>query len=139
MNSKTFVGGLVAGITAFLLGWVIYGMLLMDYFSSNMVQYEGLMKDPPELWAIAVAHLSWGLLLAYVFNASSVNSIGKGMVCGALVFFLITLGTDFMFYAQMNLFNLQLLCIDVLISLVMGGLVGAVLGWWFGRGQTASV
>lgn len=28
---KIFMAGLVAGIAAFFLGWIIYGMLLMDF------------------------------------------------------------------------------------------------------------
>ena len=138
MNVKTLIGGLVAGVTAFLLGWVIYGMLLMDYFTNNMVKYEGLTKDPMEMWAMVVSNLALGLLLAYVFNGSGVKTVANGIASGAIFFGLFSVGVDMMFYAQMNLFSLQLICVDVLASLVMGALVGAVLGWWFGRGQTAA-
>lgn len=137
MNVKTLIGGLVAGVTAFLLGWIIYGMLLMDYFTNNMVKYEGLTKDPMEMWAIVVSNLALGLLLAYVFNGSGVKTAGNGVASGALFFGLFAVGVDMMFYAQMNLISLQLICVDVLASLVMGALVGAVLGWWMGRGSNA--
>jgi hypothetical protein len=33
MNVKNFIiGGIVGGIVNFLLGWIIYGMLLKDFF-----------------------------------------------------------------------------------------------------------
>ncbi len=138
MNVKTLIGGLIAGVTAFLLGWVIYGMLLMDYFTNNMVKYDGLTKDPMEMWAMGVSNLALGLLLAYVFNGSGVKTARNGIASGAIFFGLFSVGVNMMFYAQMNLFSLQLICVDVLASLVWGALVGAVLGWWFSRGQTAA-
>ncbi len=138
MNVKTLIGGLVAGVTAFLLGWVIYGMLLKSYFEQNMTPYEGLLKSQPDLWAMGVSNLALGLLLAYVFNGSGVKTARNGIASGAIVFGLFAVSVDMLFYAQMNLFSLQLICVDVLASLVGGALVGAVLGWWFGRGQTAA-
>ncbi len=138
MNVKTLIGGLIAGVTSFLLGWVIYGMLLMDYFTNNMVKYDGLNKDPIEMWAMVVSHLALGLLLAYVFNGSGVKTARNGIASGAIFFGLFTVVAGMMSYAQINLYSLQSLCVDVLASLVMGALVGAVLGWWFGRGQTAA-
>lgn len=134
MNSKTLVGGLIGAVVAFLLGWAVYGMLLMDYFSSNMTHYEGLMKAEPVLWLIFLGGLSWTLLTSYVINASGIKTVAKGAVCGAILYALMSLGIDLMFYGQMNLMNMSIICVDVLASIVMGAAVGAVIGWWNGRG-----
>ena len=133
MNTKTLLGALIAGIVSFLLGWVIFGILLMDFYNSNMVQYSGLMKNPPEIWIIAVANLVYGLLLAWIFSAANVNTVSKGFSAGLIIGFLMTLGFDLMLYAQMNLYTAKLVAIDVILSAVFVGVIGAVLGWWFGR------
>lgn len=137
MNTKTLVGGLIFGIVAFLLGWLIFGMLLMDYYQSNMTSYTGLMKDPMEIWAIAVANLAFGLMMAYVFNLANINTPGKGFTVALIIGLLMQLGFDLFLYAQMNLMSTQLLAVDVIASGIFTGVIGAVLGWWFGRGAKA--
>ena len=134
MNTKTLMGALITGVLGFLLGWLIFGILLMDYYNANMMQYSGLMKNPPEMWPIAVANLAWGLLLAYIFNMGGVNSVSKGFTAGLVISFLMTLGFDLFMRAQFNLYNGTILAVDVVVNAIFGGVLGAVLGWWFGRG-----
>lgn len=140
MNTKTLIGGIIAAVISFLLGWLIYGTLLMDYFNSIslMDNYTGLIKDPPVIWEIGIANLCWGLLTAYVFNLGGIKSVSKGAVVGLIIFLLSTLGFDLMMHAQMNLSGYQLIAIDVAISAIMGAIVGAVVGWWFGRGAATA-
>ncbi|HET9055527.1 MAG TPA: hypothetical protein VFN30_01640 [Chitinophagaceae bacterium] len=137
MNTKTLTGALITTVLGFLLGWLIFGMLLMDFYKANMIQYSGLMKDPPEIWAIGVSNLAWGLLFAWIFNLASINSVSKGFTAGLIITFLMVLGFDLFMYASMNLYNTKALAVDVIANAVFGGLLGAVLGWWFGRGSTA--
>lgn len=137
MNSKTLIGALITGVLGFLLGYLIFGILLMDYYTANMMHYEGLMKDPMELWAIGVANLAWGLLLAYIFNMGGINTAGKGFSAGFVITLLMVAGFDLFLRAQFNLYNAQVLAVDVVVNAVFGGVLGAVLGWWFGRGAKA--
>ncbi|MGE5108888.1 MAG: hypothetical protein ACM3H8_15220 [Sphingobacteriales bacterium] len=134
MNTKTLMGALITGVLGFLLGWLIFGILLMDYYKANMIQYSGFLKDPLEFWAIGVANLTWGLLLAYIFNMGGVNTTGKGFTTGLVISLLVSLGFDLFMYAQFNLYNTQILAVDVAVNAIFGGILGAVLGWWFGRG-----
>src|SRR3712207_8732781 len=48
MNIRILVATLAGGLTMFLLGWLIFGILLMDYFKANTIQYPGLMKETPD-------------------------------------------------------------------------------------------
>ncbi|RTL57406.1 MAG: hypothetical protein EKK37_15290 [Sphingobacteriales bacterium] len=138
MNTKTLVGGLITGVLAFLLGWLIFGMLLMNYYQSNINSYAGLMKDPMEIWAIAVANLAFGLLMAYVFNLGNVNTPGKGFTTGLILGLLMAVTFDLFLYAQYNLMNKKLIGVDIVATAVFDGVLGAVLGWWFGRGKKAA-
>jgi len=135
MNTKTLLGALIAGVISFLLGWLIFGILLMDYYTANMVQYSGLVKNPPEIWAIAIANLAWALLIAWVFSMSGINTVSRGISTGFILGFLMTLGFNSFLYAQFNLYNTKILAIDTVLSGVMGGINGAILGWWFGRSK----
>jgi len=133
MNTKTLLAGLFAGIITFLLGWLIFGMLLMDFYMSNSTLYTGLMKDPPNFIAIFIANLSWGLLIAYIFNLAGIKTTQNGAIKGVIIFFLVVLGVDLLYYAQMNLFGLKVILVDVIANVVLGAIVGAFVGWWYGR------
>jgi len=133
MNTKTLLGALIAGVVSFLLGWLIFGILLMDYYAANKVQYPGLLKDPMEIWPIAVADLVWGLLVSWIFSMANIKTVAKGVTVGFLIGFLMVLGFDLFVYAELNLYSTRLLALDVIMNGVMGAASGAVLGWWYGR------
>ena len=133
MNTKTLLGALIAGVVSFLLGWLIFGILLMDYYTANKVQYPGLLKDPMEIWPIAVADLAWGLLVSWIFSMANIKTVAKGVTVGFLIGFLMVLGFDLFVYAELNLYSTRLLGLDVIMNGIMGAASGAVLGWWYGR------
>lgn len=49
MNSKFIIASVAGGIASFLLGWLIYGILLMDFMKANSMYYANLMKEPPNM------------------------------------------------------------------------------------------
>jgi hypothetical protein len=133
MNTKTLIAGVLTAIVTFFIGWLIFGMLLMDYYNHHMLVYTGLMKNPPNLVYIAGSNLAWGLMLAYVYSLAGINQVAKGFLTGLIIFGLIAAGIDAMFHAQFNLYSRKVLIIDVAANAVLGGIAGALLGWWNGR------
>jgi len=133
MNSKTFLIGIAGGILIFLMGFLIYGILLMDYFGANMGSYPGLLKEPMEIWAIGAGNLIWGILLAFFLNAVKVESGIQGAIQGAILFFLFGLGANFVSFGQYNLMPLSLSFVDALCMALLGGVSGAAIGWLFSR------
>ncbi len=136
MNTKTLLGALIAGVISFLIGWLIFGILLMDYYTSNMVSYTGLIKNPPDILPIAVANLVFGLLISWIFSIAGIKTVAKGFSTGFIIGFLMLLGFDLFLYAQFNLYNAKILSIDIILNAILTGIVGAVLGWWFGRAKS---
>lgn len=133
MNTKTLISGIAAGIVAFFMGYLIYGIIMADYFMSTMPSYPGLLKEPMEIWAIGVGNLIWGILLAWILNSSGVVTASKGATYAAIAFFLYTIGSGFIMFGQMNVTTIQGIFVDGLCSAVMMAAAGAVAGWMLGR------
>lgn len=133
MNTKTLISGLAGGVVVFLAGYVVYGMIMMNYFMSNMISYPGLLKEPMDLWAMGVGNIILGILLAYILHLGGIVSAGRGAAIGAITFFLIGLSINLMMYAQMNMTPLQVGFVDSICMAILGALAGAVIGWMQGR------
>jgi hypothetical protein len=138
MNTKTLIIGVAGGIVVFLTGFLIYGILTMEYFASNMNSYPGFTKDPMEIWAIALGNVIWGVLLAFVFNLGELKTAGSGALHGAILFFLFSLGTNIVSYGQNNLYSLPLSFVDALCMAILGCLGGALTGWLMGKTTSKS-
>jgi len=135
MNSKTLVGGLLGGVAFFVLGWVIYGMLLGSMMESH--SNMSCMRPMADLsWPIMIAaNLVWGLTFAYIFSKASIAGVSAGATQGAIIAVLIGLSFDLFLYGTTTLYpDMTVGGLDVIINLIMGAIGGAVIGWWYGRG-----
>lgn len=137
MKLKTIIGGLIAGVVSFFLGWLVWGLLLKGYYENNVMHYSGLEKPAPVMWTLVLGNLVWGLLISYVINNAGIKTALKGFFCGLTVFALVALGYNLFNYSFMNMMGLKMSAIDAAINGLFGGVIGAVLGWWFGRGPKA--
>src|SRR5690349_7612472 len=100
MSTKVLIAGLLGGIVSFLLGWLVWGILLADTMNSysNMACMRA--EDDLNIPVIFVAQIIWGLLFAYIFSKwSSINSFSSGATAGAILSVGIGLVLDLMFYA----------------------------------------
>ena len=130
MKIGTLVGALAGGIVMFLLGFLFFGVLLADYFKANMIEYAGLAKDPPLVWAIVLFNLAWGYLIAFVLDYAGRSGWAEGAKTGAIVMFILALGIDLEFHAFMNIHKaLAPMLVHILIVTLMGAIAGAVIGW----------
>lgn len=139
MSTKAILAAVAGSVLAFLLGWVIYGMLLMDFFESNTTKYEGLMNEMPNLLLIYINNLIWSLLLAFIYEKwAGVRSFGGGIKAGIIIGLPISLSFDLFILAGMNLFTPTLVVVDVLASTVMTALTGGLIGFILGTGKKAA-
>ena len=134
MSTKAILAGIAGGIFLFFLGWLIFGVLLMDYYTANTTHYDGLMNEMPNLYLMIVSNLIWGLWLSFLFERwAKINSIGKGIVGGIIIGLPMILIVDLYLLASMNLFNGTVVILDVVANSItiglMGGLIGFILGW----------
>lgn len=136
MNTKAILAGLAGGVFAFFGGWLVYGILLMDFTSSHAIPHEGVMKNPPDMIFLVISNLSWGYLLAYIFYKwANIKTFGAGFTGGLIISFLVVFMIDTSLYAFYNLSDLTGTVADILIGSVFGGLIGGVVGWVLGTGN----
>lgn len=128
-----FVGGLLGGVALFLLGWLIYGIILAGSMEgAPCMRAHG---DEMILW-IAIGNIFTGLLIGYAFSKmASVNSFGSGAMTGAIMGLLLAIGYDCLMYGISTLMESPTeIIMDAVLTAVMWAIAGGVVGWWMGRG-----
>jgi len=88
MSTRAILAGIAGAVFAFFLGWLIFGILLMDYYTANTTSYPGLMKEMPNLVLIFLSQLIMGLLFAFIFERwAGIKTFGRGIVGGIILGF----------------------------------------------------
>jgi hypothetical protein len=138
MNSKNyFLAGILGGIVYFLLGWLVYGMLLMNYMEENAGLALGVNRVEMLLWSIGLGSLLYGFFLSYVFSCvGQVKTAAAGAKSGAWVGFLVAGAIDFTMYGTTNITTLNAVAVDILAATVLASITGAVVAWVLGAGAT---
>ena len=88
MDSKKRIMATLAGfVVFFLLGWLLYGMLLMDFFMNNAGSATGVMRADTEMvwWALILGNVFQAYLLVYILGKwANVTSFSAGLQAGGL-------------------------------------------------------
>jgi hypothetical protein len=139
-TNKIIPGGIAGGIAYFLLGWVIYGMLLMDYMAANTNQSVMRAMDDYQWWALMLGNLFSGLLLATIFSWSNIRGMAAGAKAGAVIGLLLSLSMDLMFYSMSTMYSdISVIVVDVIVSTVMTAIAGGVVGVVMDMGKTPAI
>jgi hypothetical protein len=130
MNTKQWVvGTVVGGIVLYAVGYVLFDLLLGDYYAANGGSATGVSRDPYIVWAVAVGALAYAALILYALRAQPAPlSVASGAKVGAIVGFLLWATVDFTLYGITNMNNLTITIVDPFVELVHAGIAGAVLG-----------
>lgn len=130
MNTKQWIVGTVAGgVVVYGLGYLIFELLLGNFYAANGGSATGVNRDPEIIWAGAVGALAYAALILYALRAHAASlNVVSAMKAGAIVGFLLWLCVDFTLYSVTNMSNLTATIVDPLVEVVHGGITGAVLG-----------
>ena len=148
-NNKFFLAAIVGTVLFFILGWLVYGMLIMQYMgnhlssavrSSNFAVYKG----PAEMGAISfmalfLGNLATGFLYASILTWSNVRTAAGGAKMAAAVGFLTSMSIDFVMYGTSNIYTLHSILADVVAWTIITAITGGVIGMILGKGKTTVV
>lgn len=141
MDSKKFMlGGLLGSVVNFFLGWLVWGMLLMGFIQKHSNPSASVIFRSDEKmvwWAMIAGNLAAGFLVCYILTKANIKTAGGGAFTGAVVGMLSALAVDCMMYAQMMIYGLPALVVDIAAATVVTGIVAAVVGWFLGRGNAS--
>ncbi|HEX6914063.1 MAG TPA: hypothetical protein VF145_02400 [Chitinophagaceae bacterium] len=133
MTSRNFLlGGVVAGIVYFLLGWLTYGLLLKDLMDGHTSQGMLAIRRADEdfiLWSMIIGNLGLGFLVSYVMSKSNAVTAMSGLITGSLVGFFCSVAFDFITYAQLNIGDMTGIWLDIATMTVVSGIAGGVTGF----------
>ena len=129
MNMKRLSIGSVVGLVAlYILGFLIWQMVFTDFFAANAGSAEGVVREPPILWAIALGTLFYAVLLTLAIESQSgAKSLATGLKVGAVVGFLLWGTADFVLFGFQNTSNLTATIADAVLEGIRGGIGGAII------------
>lgn len=140
MKTKFFLAVLASSALAFFGGWLIFGIIFNEYYSSNTNEAAKLlMKSPTNMWAVAVSNIAWALLITWVLQKTGSTNMMKGFRTSLWVSFLVVLVFNLSMYAFWNIYELPFLLVDSVVSSIFWGVIGSVSGAILGSGQKVMV
>ncbi len=142
MNTNKFlVGGIIGGVAHFLLGWLVWGTLLMSFMKEHTsMAGKAVMRadDQTIWWALIAANLLLGFLLSYILNKSGAMSAAAGAATGAVIGLLMSSAINCFNYAFMEMGDMTGMCVDIAASTVVSAIVGGIIGGYLGMGKKAA-
>ena len=135
MDIKRLVIGTVAGgIALFILGYVIWNMLFVEFFAANAGSATGVVKDSQVVWALSLGSLCYAALLTLAIGTRAGSAtIVEGLKIGAIVGGLMWFAVDLTLYAVWNVSNLTAAIADSLLELIRAGISCAVIAAVLGK------
>lgn len=114
---KLIISTIVGFLVLFLLGWLFYGILFMNYFGEA---YENIARpmESFRMWAIIVANLLQALLISLIYSKffnKGGSPFGQGINCGIWLGLYSSVPYIFYMYAGMQVNNWQALVVDGII------------------------
>lgn len=139
MATKQFtMATLAGGVAVFLMGFLLHGLVLADFFAANGGTATGVMKEAPIMWSLAIGQVVFAGFLVAIMGWRGDASVGAGLKTGAIVGLVMGLGIDFTMYGVTNVSNLTATLVDPIIFAIQLGVGGAVIGAVLGMGSTAA-
>jgi hypothetical protein len=131
MNVRRLViGTLVGALTLAAAGYVVYGLAFPRFYTDFLKAgaAAGVARQPFLIWPVALAMLSYALLMTLVIVRTADNpTVPAGMKIGALVSFLLWFTADFMLYGISTVGNFAGTVIDPFLELVPGAIGGGTI------------
>ena len=131
---KILRGTLFGGIAYFLIGWLVYGVLLYNFFSPMTNTCANRPDGEMVWWAMILSNLLIALFLTLFLKWSGARSVIDGLKTGALFGALFTASIDLSLYSMTTMYNsLVPVVLETLASAVVMAAVGMIIVLTWGK------
>ena len=131
-TQKLLVGTIVGWVVLFFLGYLIFGILMADFYRANAGTATGVEKMPLNLVAIGIGQLAAAGALTLILSWVGVRSFAQGATMAGVVGLLFFLGVDLTTFGSTNTSTLKVTLVEpVIIGIlyaIAGGAIAAVAG-----------
>jgi hypothetical protein len=140
MNNRVLIGGIIGGVVFFLLGFLMYGLAFRGILEANTMPGLGRGEDEMQWAFLILGNLMFGFLIAYILDKANAASLESGATVAGIVGLLFGMAGNFISYATTHSYtSMTGVFIDIIIITVMCAIVGAVIGWYYGRNRRVVV
>lgn len=130
---KILRGTIFGGISYFLLGWLVYGILLMGFLSTNMNQCAARSNEMI-WWAIILSNFSAALLLTLFLKWSGAKGMIDGLKIGALFGSLFAGTVALSSWSMTTMYTkFSALVVDIIASTVLFAIIGIIIVLTWGK------
>lgn len=127
-------GTVAGGIAFFLIGWLVYGVLLMSYMTANMNQCAARPMEEMVWWSMIASSLLTALLLTLVLKWAGARVLVDGLKTGAIFGVLLASSVDLGFWSMTKMYgNFAVLLVDVVVYTLIMSVVGAIIVLLWGK------
>ncbi|MBN2665958.1 MAG: DUF1761 domain-containing protein [Bacteroidales bacterium] len=121
-------GTFIGGVSYFLIGWLVYGVLLYNFFSPMTNTCANRSEGEMIWWAMILSNLLIALFLTLFLSWSGARSITDGLKTGALFGALFTATIDLSLFSMTTMYKSLLpIVIEIVASAVVLALVGMII------------
>jgi hypothetical protein len=137
---KIILATIIGTIAYFLIGWLVFEGLLGKYMAENTTQIVGFKKTETEssMLMLIMSCAAYALLLTIIFSQwAHIATIKDGAILGATVGVLVAIMTNSYWFSTTHFFNsLTPVVVDIAAAGFTVGIMGGVIGWVLGYGNT---
>ncbi|MDP3313400.1 hypothetical protein [Lutibacter sp.] len=128
-TKSNLLATLATGIFLFFGGYLIWGVLTVDFFAQHAGSATGVMKDPMNLTYIALGCFVEAFFLSTIYSkwARDTHSAKQGFELGAMVGAFIGLGMGLLWYGTTNFSDLTGVFAEAILDIIFIGIAGVII------------
>lgn len=126
----------MGGISFFFLGWLIYGVLLMDFMSEFSNTTFNRPEEEMVWWAMILSNMASGFIFSIIFGWLNNKTIIGGVKIAAIIGGLFALSIDLSFYSMTTLYSsFTPIIVDIIAFTIMSAITGGIIAWVMNMGK----
>lgn len=129
-SKSNLLAGLAGSVVHFVLGYLVYGILMRDFFAANTINIDIWRAEGNEdMLFIALGSLVQGFLMATIYSkwARGHHSSKEGIEFGGLFGVFVGFGIGLLNYGVMNGLGKKGMLVDGLIGIAFFAIIGLVI------------